>query len=205
MPAASSKSTTFGRSDVPSTASSSSRGATGVAHGDRQLPHARRRRARTRPPGPRLPRRISGRSGPRGSNPTSRRRKRSNPGASVLWPCRRSPATTNVLTARSRRASSDSSSARSALSVLCGIVTLAPRNPRLTSPSAAARRSPGATGSGTYTQSMPSAANAALWIAGDRLCVDRPADHAGEMRAAADRRRRLSRGRHRRWPDARRR
>src|SRR6185295_8746038 len=43
-------------------------------------------------------------------------------------------------------------------------------NPNAVSPCSAASRWSGCTGSGTYTQSSPNAANAALWIAGERLC-----------------------------------
>src|SRR5262245_29651203 len=50
------------------------------------------------------------------------------------------------------------------------MVTFAPRNPSARSPTTASTNRPGSTGRGTYTHDIPSAANAALWITGDRLC-----------------------------------
>jgi hypothetical protein len=49
------------------------------------------------------------------------------------------------------------------------MVTFAPANPSATNPGNARSTSEGSTGSGTYTQSIPSARNAALWIRGERL------------------------------------
>ena len=106
---------------------------------------------------------------PPASNPASSFRKRSNPGASVLWPASPAGVDTSVLTARRRTASSESSCTRSAVSVLCGIVTFAPAKPRAGRPSSASGSLPGSTGRGTYTQSRSRAMNAVLWISGERL------------------------------------
>src|SRR4051794_24807438 len=51
------------------------------------------------------------------------------------------------------------------------MVTFAPANPSARRPTTASGTWPGSTGSATYVQSISSAANAALWITGDRLCA----------------------------------
>src|SRR5207342_2635837 len=168
-PEASSNPTTCTAVSEPSSAArrSSVREASRTATDRLASPHRATASAHARAPPP-APNRSADR--PDASNPTSSRRNRSNPTASELWPASPSAPTTIVLAARRRRASSDRSSISSAVRVLCGIVTFAPANPSAPSPRSAVGSSAGATGSGTWTQSKPSATKAALWIAGDRLC-----------------------------------
>ena len=59
------------------------------------------------------------------------------------------------------------SSQSSATARLCGVVTLAPRKPRATSPRTASSSCSGGTPSGTYATSSPRAANAAFCIGGE--------------------------------------
>ena len=54
---------------------------------------------------------------------------------------------------------------------LCGTVTFTPARSRLRIARAASRRFVGRTGNGTYTYGNPKARNAALCIAGERLCA----------------------------------
>ena len=93
-----------------------------------------RARAPARTPGPPHPRRRSTHAAPTGRSPrrsagTARSRGRR---CSLRGAGRRRQ--TIVFTACSRRASSDSSSIRSATAALCGIVTFAPANPRAAEP-----------------------------------------------------------------------
>ena len=84
--------------------------------------------------------------------------------ASVVQPSIRSPRTTRVLT----EGASVSQSAATA--TLYGAVTFAPMNPSAGRPRTASARRAGGVGNGTYVQSRPSAANAALCIRGEREC-----------------------------------
>ena len=71
---------------------------------------------------------------------------------------------------------------RAAASCLCGMVTLRPAEARARArpSSAAAAPRPLGTANAQNTQSSPAAANAALWMAGERECADRVADDAGD-------------------------
>ena len=84
---------------------------------------------------------------------------------SVLDPSTRPSRITSVLT-DSTAPSTSSQSATTAS--LCGVVTLAPRNPIATIPRTASSSCSGATPSGTYATSSASAAKAAFCIRGER-------------------------------------
>ena len=94
--------------------------------------------------------------------------------------------TTTVFTDASAAAAGVSSSQADAASALCGIVTLSPPSPSVDAARTASAPRPGATSSATYTQSSPAAANAALWIAGDREWRTGRADDRGEPRRPGD-------------------
>src|SRR5205085_1884544 len=88
---------------------------------------------------------------------------------SVVSPrSRPSPPTSTVFTEPALAAASDSSSQIRAAAPLWGMVTLTPANPSAATPRSAGSSRSGATGIATYAQSMPSSANAALCITGDR-------------------------------------
>ena len=111
----------------------------------------------------------SSRTGPRPGSP-AHSRARCKPPTSVLWPTTAVPSPTRVFTAPPRAASGASRSAAAAAVLLCGMVTLAPRRAPARI-SAQARYTPAAsTRRASYRPSMPTAASAAWWMAGDREC-----------------------------------
>ena len=75
-----------------------------------------------------------------------------------------------MFTEPSAAAAGSTTSTAAATSLLWGIVTDRPRTPNVRIASTAAAPCPRATSKATITQSSPSAANAALWSVGDRLC-----------------------------------
>ncbi len=141
------------------------------AHGDRDrrgTAFAQRERARRgprrRPPG-------SARHSPAASKPGVGAQEALEPGASVFSPTTAPSVITTVFTAWSSRASSDSRRRGRRLDPCAASSRSRPRTPARGGPRTARGSPSGGTGNGTYTRSMPNARNAALWIAGDRLCA----------------------------------
>ena len=120
--------------------------------------------ARAAPPAPITAARL-----PCGLRPASAAKPATNPVPSVFSArSRPSTPTTTQLAASSSRTASLASSAAAAASALRGMVTDSPARPSVLAASRARAPDPAGTSKAAKTQSSPTSAKAALWMAGDR-------------------------------------